>query len=69
MRGRVQRSQQLEARLAGHLHIEQQQIGPQGPDLGTGFVGVAGFAHNGYLGKSLEQVAQLSARQARVVND
>ena len=69
VRGRFQRGQQLEAGLAGHLHVEQQHVGPQGGQLGAGFIGVAGLPHHRHVGKSLEQVAQLGARQPRVVND
>jgi hypothetical protein len=61
--------QDAEAVQAGHLHVQEHQVGAQLPQGAEGLLAVAAFAEDGDVRVGFEQPAQPLPRQRFVVHD
>ena len=65
----VELFEELEAGAAGHLDIEEEQVGLESGDLSEGVFRVAGFAGDFDFGMRFEEAAQFGAAEAFVIDD
>src|SRR5262245_9503744 len=68
-RHRVERREEIEARLARHLHVEEEELRLQILERLPGGPGVRGLADDLDLGILAEETAELVSREALVVHD
>ena len=61
--------EQFEAGPAGHLHVEEDEVGGEGADFFLGLLGVGGFADDLDFRMRFEEAAQLGAGEAFVIDE